>query len=159
MPKPSTSGSKQKPKQLKSKAVQQTPSITSKKSYWVTLTVLLAVVSTVFGVTMGFGVGQTVILVVTIVLVIGFVGFIRVSPSNLSLSKRLTFIFAGASIIGFCIWAALTLSGIVSGVANEIGTDFFAVTSFAICLTVGGFIGELLGRNKEIQIRLFLNMK
>lgn len=160
MPKPQKLSPKQKTKQkIKNKSQPEAPGITTKKSYWAVLTVLLAVVSAVFGVTMGLNVTQTAILTVTIVLLIGVIGFIRTSPSNLSLSKRATFIFAGASIIGFCIWAALTLTGTLTGAVNQNGEVFVTVTSFAICLTVGALIGELLGRNQKIQSRLFLNMK
>jgi hypothetical protein len=35
------------------------------------------------------------------------------------------------------------------------GGQFFIVTSLVICLFVGAFIGELIGRNKAVQIRLF----
>jgi hypothetical protein len=149
---------KQKTKQ-KSKAVPETPGITTKKSYWMFLTVLFAVVSAVFGFIMSLSIGQTAFLIVTIVVLIAVIGFLRTTPSNLSLSKRATFIFAGASIIGFIIWAAITLSGVMSPIAQENGEVFFAVTSFTLCLTIGAFIGEMLGRNKTIQNRLFWDIK
>jgi FtsH-binding integral membrane protein len=159
MPKPKPSQKQKQKAKLTSKAQTQTPGITANKSYWLVLAVLFAVVSTVFGATMGLTISQTVILVITIVLLIGVIGFIRVTPSNLSLSKRATFLFAGASIIGFSIWAAITLSGLMTPVAQESGEVFTAVTSFAICLTVGVLIGEMLGRSKKIQDRLFLGLK
>jgi hypothetical protein len=159
MPKPQKQNQKQKQKtKKKAKAVPETPGITTKKSYWVFLSVLFAVVSAVFGVTMNLSIGQTAFLTITIVVLIAVIGFIRTTPSNLSLSKRATFIFAGASIIGFIIWAAITLSGAMTPIAQENGEDFIAVTSFALCLTVGAFIGEMLGRSKIIQDRLFLNL-
>jgi hypothetical protein len=151
MPKPYKTKQKQKAK-LKRKE-PEVPGITTRKSYWIVLTALLAVVSAVFGVTMGIGWLQTAFLAVTIAVVIGTVGFIRVGPSTLSLSKRATFLFVGISVIGFGIWAALTVSGVIAQAAN--GEEFFVVTSLAICLTAGAFIGEVLGRNKSIQERLF----
>lgn len=159
MPKPKPSQKQKQKAKLKGKAQPETSGITTKKSYWLVLAVLFAVVSAVFGVTMGLTFSQTAILVITIVLLIGVIGFIRVSPSNLSLSKRATFLFAGASIIGFSIWAAITLSGLMTPVAQANGEVFTAVTSFTICLSVGAFIGEMLGRTKKIQDRLFLSMK
>jgi hypothetical protein len=155
MPKPSKTKPKQKIKpKLKGKELE-VPGITTRKSYWIILTALLAVVSAVFGVVMGIGLIETAFLAVTIVVVIGTVGFIRVSPSTLSLSKRATFLFVGTSIVGFGIWAALTLTGVVAQAANELGEEFFVVTSLALCLTAGAFIGEIIGRNKSIQERLF----
>lgn len=157
MPKPQ----KQKPKQKQKikpktkKTAPETPGITTKKSYWVFLSVLFIVVSAIFGVVMSLSVGQIAFLTVTIVVLIAVIGFIRTTPSNLSLSKRATFIFAGASIIGFIIWAAITLSGAMTPIAQENGEVFIVVTSFTLCLTVGAFIGEMIGRNKTIQIRLF----
>ena len=59
----------------------------------------------------------------------------------------------GASIIGFCIWAAIALlliaTSLMPQVVNVIGSSFFAITSLIICLTIGAFIGELLGKNKK----------
>jgi len=143
----------------KGKPELQQPSITATKTYWVALAVVFAAVSAVFGTAMDLSVTQSAVLVVTVVLLIGVIGFIRTTPSDLTLSKRATFIFAGASIIGFCIWAAIVLSGLITPLAQEHGKVFIVVTSFTICLTVGAFIGELLGRSKKIQDRLFLGMK
>jgi hypothetical protein len=121
--------------------------------------VLLAVVTVVFGVTNGISLIQNAILTLTIVVLIGVLGFIRTTSSTLSLSKRATFIFVGASVIGFAIWAAITLSGITTQLVNEVGQTFYVVTSLAICLTVGAFIGELLSKNKKIQEQLFSGIK
>jgi hypothetical protein len=158
MPKPVKTRPKQKNKP-KLKAQVQTSSITTKKEYWIILTAVLAVVTAVFGLTGSFSLAQTALLIVTVVVVIGFVGLIRTGKSELSLSKRATFIFAGASVIGFAIWAALTLSGALTTLAVEVGELFYAVNSLVTCLTAGACIGELLGRSRWIQNRLFLDMK
>lgn len=162
MPKPVKSRPKQKAKS-KGKAEPETPSFAAKKSYWITLSAVLAVVSAFFGVVMGISLAQTAFLVLTVVVLIGFVGFIRVSPSTLPLGKRVALIFVGASIIGFSIWAAIVLNlnatGIMTQIVNSLGEQFFAVTSLAICLSGGAFIGELIGRNKSVQERLFSKLE
>lgn len=158
MPKPSKTRPKQKTKQ-KSKAQPQAQSITATKTYWIILTAMLAVVTAAFGALEGIGLTGTALLTVTVVIVIGFVGLIRTGKSNLSLSKRATFIFAGASVIGFIIWAALTESGAMAPVESAVGTEFYVVNSLATCLTAGAWIGELLSRSKMVQERLFLGMK
>jgi hypothetical protein len=90
---------------------------------------------------------------------IGCVGYVRVSPSTLSLSKRATFLFMGVSIIGFGIWAiivfALGRAGFTEQIANALGGQLFIVTSLVICFSAGALIGELIGRNKAVQVRLF----
>ncbi len=161
MPKPQKQNPKQKQKikPKTKKTAPETPGITTKKSYWGFLSVLFAFVSVVFGAVMSLGIGQIAFLTVTIVVLIAVIGFIRTTPSNLSLSKRATFIFAGASIIGFIIWAAITLSGAMTSIAQENGEVFTIVISFTLCLTIGAFIGEILGRSKIIQDRLFLGIK
>ncbi len=158
MPKPSKTQPKQKAK-LKAKALPQTQSITATKTYWIILTSMLAVVTAVFGALVGMSLERTALLMVTVVVVIGFVGLIRTGKSELPLSKRATFIFAGASIIGFIIWAALTMSGVLSPFVIAVGQDFYVLTSLGTCLTVGAWIGELLSRSKIVQERLFLGMK
>jgi uncharacterized ion transporter superfamily protein YfcC len=160
MPQPAKTRPKQKNKpKPKTKAQDQAPSLTSKKEYWIILTAVLAVVTAIFGVTSGFSLTRTALLIVTVAVVIGFVGLIRTGKSELSLSKRATFVFAGASVIGFAIWAAFTLSGAMNSVMDAAGVEFYVVNSLATCLTVGAWIGELLGRSKWVQDRLFLNMK
>jgi len=159
MPKPSKTKPKQKVKPKLKHKEPEVPGITTKKTYWITLTALLAVVSAVFGVVMGIGLLQTAVLVAAVVVLIGFIGFIRVSPSTLSISKRATFLFVGASVIGFGIWAAMVLisnsTGFTAQIESSLGDQFFAVTSLTICLTGGAFIGEVIGRNKSVQERLF----
>lgn len=162
MPNPSKSKAKQKPK-AKRQPEPEVPGITTKKGYWLMLAAVLGVASAVLGLTSGLDAGQTAFLVVAILAPIGCIGFIRVTPSALSISKRLTFIFMGTSIIGFGIWAAIILLGNRYGLGALVeawGDQFFAVTTLVICLSVGTLIGELIGRNKEVQIRLFpTNMK
>jgi hypothetical protein len=94
-------------------------------------------------------------LMVTIASVIGFMGYVRVTSSNFRTGWRAVFIFAGASIIGFCIWAAIVYGLISAGFMEQIvfsmGDQFFGVTSFVICLVAGSFIGELIGKNHAVQ--------
>jgi hypothetical protein len=158
MPKPSRTQPKQKTKP-KAKAKPQTPTLTATKPYWIILTAMLAVVTAVFGALVCMSLERTALLIVTVVVVIGFVGLIRTGKSELPLSKRATFIFAGASIIGFIIWAALTLTGALAPVVVAVGQEFYVVNSLPTCLVAGAWIGELLGRNKTVQQHLFLGMK
>lgn len=158
MPKPSKSKPKQKVKP-KRKVEPEVPGITTRKSYWVMLTAVMTVVAAVFGFMMGMDVLRIAVLITAVVVPIGCVGFVRVSPSSLSISKRATFLFMGISVIGFGIWAAFVLVGGRYGFTEQmvagLGSQFFVVTSLVICFSAGAFIGELIGRNKEVQIRLF----
>ncbi|MCL5876826.1 MAG: hypothetical protein M1540_03335 [Candidatus Bathyarchaeota archaeon] len=153
MPKPSKVRPKQKTKpKPKGKPEPETPSFTAKKSYWVMLTAVFVVVSAVFGVVLGLGLEKTAVLAATFAVLIGVVGFIRTSPSSLSISKRVTFVFVGASVIGFGIWAVVALVFMPQIIALDV---FFVAASLAICLAVGALIGELLGRIRRVQERLF----
>jgi hypothetical protein len=153
MPKPSKVRPKQKTKpKPKGKPEPETPSFTAKKSYWIILTAMFVVISAVFGVLFGLGYAKTAMLAATVAVLIGIVGFIRISPSELSISKRATFVFVGASIIGFGIWAVIALVFMPVIVALDV---FFVVTSLVVCLAIGGLGGELLGRIRRVQERLF----
>jgi len=158
MPKPSKTQSKHKVKP-KRKVEPEIPGITTKKAYWLVLGVLLAIVSAIFGLMNGLDELRMALLIAAVVVPIGCLGYVRVSPSSLSLLKRAMFLIAGASIIGFGIWAAIALAlfraGFNEQIAYVLGEQFFIVTSLVICLFVGAFIGELIGRNKAVQIRLF----
>jgi hypothetical protein len=97
----------------------------------------------------------------SILFLIGFAFYIGFKPYA-NYNKRATFIFVGASIVGFCIWVAVVLffnaTGINSQIASSIGGSLFAVTSLIICLISGAFIGDLIGKNKE-HISFFVNNK
>ena len=90
----------------------------------------------------------------SVLVMIGFAFYIGFKPSSLTATKRASFIFVGASVIGFCIWAAMVLSlnatGLQSQIANSIGDRFFAVTSLIICLILGAFIGDLIGKKEKL---------
>jgi hypothetical protein len=148
MPKPPKTSNQQKQK-YKPKAELEAPGITTKKSYWIMLLTLLTLVSAVFGVVLGLGLLRTSFLVVTVVVLVGFLGFIRIKPSSLSVSKRATFIFVGASVIGFSIWAAIMLFFMQQIV--ELNDSLLVIFSLAVFLTIGAFIGELIGRDHKVQ--------
>ena len=158
MPKPTKKKPKQKTKS-KSRIEPEAPSITTKGSYWIAVGIVLAIASAFLALSMGLEVAQIAILVVTVLVPIGVWGYSRVTPSKLSISKRATFLFIGLSVIGFSIWATIVLVGGVYGITaqmmNTLGDQFFITTSLVICLSSGAFIGELIGRNKAVQERLF----
>jgi cation transport ATPase len=162
MPKPTKTQTKAKLKEkskLKRKNEPERASITTKKSYWVMLTLVIAIVVAVCAYALNFSLLNNALLVATIAFAVAFMGYIRVSPSTLSLSKRATFLFVGASIIGFSIWAAIVLilnaTGLMLQIANAIGDQFFIIPSLITCLIFGALIGELLGRNSKVQAYLF----
>ena len=76
MPKPAKTRPKQKTKP-KLKTQPQTQSITSTKPYWIILTAMLAIVTAVFGLMVGMSLKRTALVIVTVVVVIGFVGLVR----------------------------------------------------------------------------------
>jgi lysylphosphatidylglycerol synthetase-like protein (DUF2156 family) len=137
-------------------------SITTTKSYWITLTLLIVVFAFVFGYFVNLSLDRIVIMLAAVLFVIGFARYIRVKPSTTTISKRATFFFVGASIIGFSIWAVMVLSLNVTGlhpqVASVIGDGFFAITSLIICLISGAVIGDLIGTNGE-RISIFIKNK
>ncbi|MDR2203512.1 MAG: hypothetical protein LBE76_04320 [Nitrososphaerota archaeon] len=101
---------------------------------------------------MKFDITNVIILAFTIAFLLSLMGYISTTPSNLLKSKRATFLFVGASIIGFCIWAVIFLTlPVIDLIDTDTLTDTFLIFSFIICLTLGAFIGELMGKNQKIQ--------
>ena len=162
MPKPSKTKPKQKVKPKRNAEPEET-SFTTKKAYWITLSGVLAITAAVLSLLIGLDATRAVIFTITVLVPIGVYGYIRVTPSNLSLSKRLTFLFIGASVIGFGIWAAIVLIGgfygLTASLVNAWGSQFFVTTSLVICFSVGIFVGELIGKIKSVQIRLFNSLE
>ncbi len=154
MPKTSQKTYPKKTKQKKTKYKDQPKpiSILKSKFYWIALTLIILVFTIAYGYLIGISLERETLLIGTILAVIGF-SFHIAFRSNSNYNKRVIFIFAGASIIGFIIWAAIVLSfnatGITSQITSSIGIDFFAITSLIICLISGAIIGDLIGKNKE----------
>jgi cation transport ATPase len=162
MPKtyPKNQPKKAKPKKTQPKAQPKPVSITSSKLYWITLTVVMVVFGAVYGYSMKVAVAAIGMLLASVLFMIGFAFYLKFKPSTLKSSSRATFIFVGASVIGFSIWATLMLlsnaTGLWPRIASSIGDNFFAVTSLIICLISGAFIGDLVGINKD-RIRTALS--
>jgi glucan phosphoethanolaminetransferase (alkaline phosphatase superfamily) len=152
--------------QPKKKKTQKTPpkqiSIISSKYYWITLTLMTVVFGSAYLYTVKIAMAATVLLLVSALYIIAFACYINFKPSFLKASRRATFIFVGASIIGFCMWAAIVLlldaTGFWLQISGSIGYNAFGVTSLIICLVSGAFIGDLIGNNKE-RISTFLRDK
>jgi len=146
----------------KNKAQPKPVSITSSKAYWITLTLAMVVFGSVYGYIMKVAVAAIGLLLASVLFIIGLAFYLKFKPSTLKNSSRATFIFGGASIIGFLIWAAVVLlldaTGIWVEIAASIGDNFFAITSLIICLISGAILGDLIGNNKE-KISLFLESK
>ena len=94
-----------------------------------------------------------VMLLASVLSIIGFAYYLNFSVSTVSPIRRAVFNFAGASIIGFGIWAATVITlgkaGLTPQIGGAIGTGFFAITSLIICLAAGAFIGDQIGKNEE----------
>jgi cation transport ATPase len=147
-------------KQLKTKAkqkVQPKPvSITSRKSYWIALTLTMVVFGIFSGYTNRMAVGAIGLLIGSVLTLIGFAFYLNFYPSTLKATQRALYLFVGASIIGFSIWAVIVLllnaTSLMPHIVTDVGNSFFAITTLIICLISGAFIGDLIGKNKE---RLF----
>lgn len=154
--------SKTQRKKTKAKIQPKPVNITTRKSYWITLTFALAVFAFVLGYSVNMVLNNIVLMLATVLSLIGFLFYLRFTPSTVAVGRRATFIFVGASIVGFSIWAMMVLSlnsfERHSQLVNALGGGFFAVTSLIICLISGAFIGDLVGKNKE-RISIFIDDK
>jgi len=141
---------------VKRKVQPKTPGLTTKKWYWAMLAGVMAAVFSVAGHMMEFSLPQIAILILTILFLFGLMGYVGTTSSNLSKSKRATFLFVGASVIGFGIWAIIMLTLTSMNLSEKVFPDiFFVVLSFVIVLIAGAFTGELLGKNKRVQTFFF----
>ena len=160
MPKtyPKSTPKKNRPKKTSPQA-QKSASPLTNKYYWIMLTLAILVFTFAYGYLIKISLEEESLMLGCIISVIGFALYLGFKPST-RYDKRATFIFVGASIIGFSIWALMVLSlnatGILSQIASSVGSDFFAITSLIICLILGALIGDLIGKNRN-TIELFAN--
>jgi hypothetical protein len=143
---------KARPNEKKAKAPPTTPSIFKSKNYWIFLSILILVLGIALGYLAQISLGKELLMLTTIFALIGFAFHLGYRPAPTD-KKRVLLIIIGASIIGFIIWAVMILfvnaSGLLLPITSSTGTDFFAVASLIICLVLGAFIGDLIGKNME----------
>ena len=100
-------------KHLKTKAKQKVQpksvSITSRKSYWIALTLTMVAFGIFSGYTNKMAVGAIGLLIGSVLALIGFVFYLNFYPSTLKATQRALYLFVGACIIGFSIWAVIVL--------------------------------------------------
>lgn len=72
------------------------------KYYWLTLALIILVFTFAYGYSTQISVGKELLILGSILSVVGFEFYIGFKPSA-SYDKRATFLFVGASIIGFGI--------------------------------------------------------
>ena len=148
--------SKPKPNQKlkgKKKVEPEQVSITTKKWYWVSVSAFLAVFGGAYGYYTGLSTPAIVLMLAAVLSAVGFTAYIRIVHSDVSLRTRAASLVFGFSILGFGIWAIIVLSlyrlGLQMQIADSIGDAFFALTTLIICLMVGAFIGDNIGKHFE----------
>ncbi|MCW3994998.1 MAG: hypothetical protein NWE98_02465 [Candidatus Bathyarchaeota archaeon] len=152
-PKPNTKRQpKAQPKKTPPKTKAKPVSLLKSKYYWFTLTLFILIFTATYGFLNNTPLLKELLILASILSVVAlafYVGFI----TKTGYSKRATFLFVGASVIGFSIWAATTLilssMNLQTKIEDAAGLEFFAVTSLIICLAAGAFIGDLIGKNKD----------
>jgi hypothetical protein len=148
----SKSQQKNKLKEKQARAQQKPVSIFKSKFYWITLAATILVFIFAIGYFMQISEEKELLILGSVLSVIGLAFYIGYKPS-INYDKRATFFFVGASIIGFSIWASIVLSlnafGVLVQILNSVGDSFFVITSLTICLVLGAFIGDFIGKNKE----------
>ncbi len=151
----SKSQRKIKLKEKQAKAQQKPVSIFKSKYYWIILTTTILIFIFALGYFAHISIEKELLILGSVLSLICFGFYVAYKPS-VNYDKRATFFFAGASIIGFSIWALIVLSLIVSGVLiqilNSVGDSFFVITSLTIFLVLGAFIGDFIGKNREIVL-------
>ncbi len=159
-PEPHSKGQRKSlPKKTKPKAQPKKVNILKSKYYWATLTVIILIFAVAVGYLAQISLVKELLMLGTLFSVIGLAFYIGFKSSE-GYSKRATFFFVGASIIGFGIWAVMVLSfnatGLTAQISSSIGIDFFVITSLIICLAFGALIGDLIGKNRE-TIEIFVD--
>jgi hypothetical protein len=148
----SKSQRKNKLKETHARAQQKPVSIFKNKYYWISLAATILVFTFVLGYIMQMSEEKELLMLGSVLSVIGLAFYIGYKPS-VNYDKRATFFFVGASFIGFGLWVLIVLSlnafGVLVQISNSIGDSFFVSTSLIICLVLGAFIGDFIGKNRE----------
>ena len=129
--------------------------ITKSKFYWISLTVATVIVVLGYGIVARIALVQLGLILVTVLSVIGVAGYVRLKHSILTAKTRATYLFVGAAVIGYGIWASMVFTLAVTGIGAQspsvLGSQLFIVASQIIFLAMGAFIGEYLSTNDAFQ--------
>ncbi len=148
----SKSQRKNKLKETQGRSQQKPASIFKSKYYWISLAATILVFTFALGYITQMSEEKELLLLGSVLSVIGLAFYIGYKPS-VNYEKRATFFFVGATFIGFGIWALMVLSlnavGVLIQISGSIGDSFFLITSQIICLVLGAFIGDFIGKNRD----------
>ena len=140
------------PKKIKPKVQPKPVSITTSKFYWISLTTIIVIAVLGYGFLTGVAMQKIVLIMLTLFSVIALAWYIRVKPSTMPTKLRATYMFVGAAVVGFSIWAVtivvLGATGLGMQVSNLLGDQLFIITSQVIFFVAGAFIGEWVGLNR-----------
>ncbi len=167
MPKPSKTKprnySKTQPKKTKLKVQPKPVSITTSKFYWISLTTIIVFAVLSYGILTGVAVQKIALITLTLLSVIALAWYIRVKPSTMTTKLRATYMFVGAAVVGFSIWAVsvvvLGATGLGIQVSNSLGDQLFIVTSQVIFFVIGAFIGDWVGINRNSMSAFFSKLR
>jgi len=141
--------------QKKPIAISEPVNITKSKFYWITLTIITVIAVLGYGIVANVRIDQIGLILAAVLSVIGVAGYVGLRPSILTAKTRATYLFVGAAVIGYGIWAAMVLTLAVSGVGaqfpNVLGSQLFIVASQITFLAIGAFIGEHLSTSDAFQ--------
>ncbi len=154
---------KTQPKKAKPKVQPKPVSITTSKFYWISLTTVIVIAVLGYGFLTGVALQKIALIMFTLLSVIALAWYIRVKPSTMPTKLRATYMFVGAAVIGFCIWAAtvvvLGATGVGVQVSNSLGDQLFIITSQVIFFVIGAFIGDWVGINRNLITAFFSKFK
>ena len=152
MTNPKTQPKKNKLKKKRLKDQPKPVSLLKSKYYWITLTVTILVFAVAVGFLMQISLEKELLILGSILSILGLTFYVGFKSSE-GYSKRATFLFVGASLIGFSIWVVMVLSfnavAVLSQISSLVGIDLFTITSLIICLVLGALIGDLIGKKRE----------
>jgi hypothetical protein len=154
---------KTQPKKIKLKVQPKPLSITTNKFYWIGLTIATVIAVLGYGILTEVAIQKIVLIMLTLLSVIALAWYIRVKPNTMTTKLRATYMFVGAAVIGFSIWAVtvvvLGATGLGIQVSNSLGDQLFIITSQVIFFVIGAFIGDLVGINRNSISAFFSKLR
>lgn len=124
---------------------------------WIVFTIASIIIALITGIFSNIPLENTLTVITIILIANGFGIYIRLKPSKSG--NRAFFIFVGASILGFLLWAMVIMLMNSTGISvsitrhsGQIGSYFAWIASIIICWIIGGFIGDVIGRRRNYVI-------
>ena len=129
------------------------------KAIWLVYAIILTITGLVIWYAMNVPIYRLITIIIVAQLSAAFMYYIRAKPEK---TGRIFWIAVGVAVIGGAFWFVLQVfmkeTGFrlqLLGLTGTTGDDLFALISLIVLWTLGGFVGDWIGKKRKYKVLLY----